>query len=958
MLRITVSKGGKSAVNYFKDALSRQDYYAERSNVLGQWHGKTADRIGLSGEVTEHDFEQMVNNRNPRTGERITVRDSANRRAGYDFTFNAPKSVSIIEAITKDEAIRIAHRTAIERAMSEVEDNIQTQVGQGKNKQYETSGNLIYASFEHDVTRPVEHQMKAEKKFIPDMHLHTHAFVMNATWNEKKERYQAIEVGNIKKNGSYYEALYHNHLAQELQKVGYGIERTKTSFEIKGISRQTIEKFSNRTLEIEKTAKEKGLDWAEDKAKLGTKTRHNKNQSVSQDDMNQHWDERLTLEERFAIHSTKGATEAASGLANEKKKEGITPAIAIDQALQHFMERKSAVTEKQVLGYALKLGVDRFQSEQVKEELNRRKGTDVFSGEKNSDTYITTREALICEEKMKSFAVSTRSKFTAINPDYLPQRDFLNQGQKEAIKHTLSSQDQVIIVSGAAGVGKTTLMQEVQSGVEANGKKIYAFAPSADASRGVLREKGFEGAETIKKLLDKKDLQAQLKGQVILIDEAGMIGNKTMNGIFEIAKRQEARVILAGDWKQHHAVESGDALRQLEHDAKMPVSRVSEIVRQKDKTSYRKAIHDLSEGNIDQGFETLDQINSIIEIEDSQERHERIASDYLQSTQAPRVREKGGTYRERTALVISPTHREGRAITQTIREKLKEEGLIGSEEKSFEVHRSLSLTAAEKQDHLNYHTGMAIQFHQKIDQFKAGSRFNVVGVNDEGRVLLQENEKTDITPLPFKSTNSFEVFQRENVKLTEGDMVRITGNGKSQEGKPLNNGESHKVKTFTEEGHIVLENGQTVQNHYRNFNLGYYRTSHASQGKDADDVLIAQSSASFAASSDKQFYVSVSRGVERCRIYTDDKDSLKWMVSQNSDRMSASEVVEASKDKGALQAIRKRLQHQQLDYYRQTMDQYRQPQLDKETAYESSIKQQRQLDYAARKDAAEIDFGY
>jgi flagellar biosynthesis GTPase FlhF len=164
------------------------------------------------------------------------------------------------------------------------------------------------------------------------------------------------------------------------------------------------------------------------------------------------------LQERFAIHSAKGAPGGPSGPAVEKNNSnGLTPALAIDLALQHYMERKSAVTEKQVLAYALKQGTDKFKPEEVKAELSHRKGKDVFTGEKNSDTYLTTKEALIAEDRMKEFAVSTRAQFTGINPDYVPQKDFLNQGQKNAINHALTSPDQVILISGGAGVGKTTL---------------------------------------------------------------------------------------------------------------------------------------------------------------------------------------------------------------------------------------------------------------------------------------------------------------------------------------------------------------------------------------------------------------------------------------------------------------------------------------------------------------------
>jgi len=939
MLRITVSRGAQSAVNYFKDALSKQDYYSEQSKVMGLWHGKTAKQIGLSAKVSEQDFKRMVHNRNPISDEKITVRDAAKRRAGYDFTFNAPKSVSVVEAITKDEAIRKAHRTAIEQAMQEVEANMQVQAGQGKNKHYETTRNMVYASFEHDVTRPVQ----KGKQFVPDPHLHTHCFVVNATWNEKKGRYQAIEIGNIKKNAPYYEALYHNHLAQQLHQAGYEIERTKNSFEIKGISRETIEKYSNRTREIEKAAKEKGVEWAADKAKLGAKTRQNKNKSVSEAQRDQEWSDRLTVQERFTIHSAKGAGKGSPAI--EKKTDGFTPKIAIDQALQHFMERKSAVTEKQVLGYALKLGVDHFKPEQIKAELDARKGQDVFTGKKNSDTYLTTRQALIAEDQMKQFVVATRSTCQSLNPDYQPQKDFLNKGQKNAIHHALHSTDQVILIAGGAGVGKTTLMKEVKTGVEQGGKKLFAFAPSADASRGVLREKGFAQADTIKKLLDDPKLQKQLKDQVILIDEAGMVGNQTMNGIFEVAKQQNARIILSGDWKQHNSVEAGDALRLLEHDSKMPVARVKEIVRQKEKSAYQQAIKDLAAGKTAKGFEKLDKMGSIVAIDDQHNRHERIAKDYLESLQSPKVRERNGTHRSRTAIVVSPTHREGQAITEVIRKKLKEAGKIGTEEKQFQVQRNLSFTEAEKQDQVNYQPGMTVQFHRKTKGFKTGSSYEIVGISDQQKVMVQQQGQDAISPLPLDRFKHFQVFQKENIKVAQGDVLKITGNGKTLEGSTLNNGQSHHIKGFTQNGHIQLENGQTLSRNYRNFNLGYYRTSHSSQGKDADDVLIAQSSVSFPASNEKQFYVSASRGIERCFIYTDDKDALKWVAQQDANRMSADEIAKVSQDKSLWLAARRAMQEQ----YHELLEAQPEYETTKEQAYEITKKSLGQ-DFSAQAD--------
>ncbi len=932
MLRITVSKGGKSAVNYFKGALSKQDYYSEKAEVLGKWHGKTAAQLGFSGVVNEQDFEQVVNNRNPLTGDKITVRDAANRRAGFDFTFNAPKSVSVVEAITKDETIRKAHRTALERAMRSVEADMQTQEGQGKDKRYESTGNIIYASFEHDTSRPIEHQREDQIEFIPDPHLHTHCFVMNVTWNERKNRYQAIEAGNIKKNGSYYEALYHCHLAEELQKAGYQTRRTKNSFEIKGISRETIEKFSNRTKEIEKVAQEKNLTWAKDKADLGAKTRNNKSKSVSENQIQQNWSERLSLEERFNISNLKGVKEAASGLAVEKKTGEVSPVHSVDLALQHFMECKSAVTEKQVLGYAMKLGIGQISPAQIKAELDRRKGDEVFTGEKRSDVYLTTKKAYVAERQMKNFAVSTRAKYQGLNPDYTPQQDFLNDGQKHAIYHALNSPDQVILISGGAGTGKTTLMKEVKAGVEQNKKRLYAFAPSAEASRGVLRSKGFKDADTIKKLLTDYKVQEQLKDQVILIDEAGMIGNQTMNSVFNLAKKQNARVILSGDWKQHNSVESGDALRLLEQHAQMPVARVSEVVRQKDSSDYKEAVLALADGNYEHGFDKLEKMNSIIEIEDQEERHNQIADDYLKSVQAPLIHSSKGNTRQRTAIVVAPTHAEGKAITQSIRAKLKEVGIVDQKDKRFQVLRNLSYTEAEKQDHLNYLPGMTIQFHKSCERFKAGNCYDVINSSDDGLVLIQDQKTKQSSPLPFEEVHKFQVCQKETIGIAEGDIIRITRNGQAINNTSLNNGDTYTIKGFTKEGNIQTTNGKVIHKDYQNMSLGYYRTSHSAQGRDADDVLIAQSSLSFSASNEKQFYVSVSRGVERCFIYTDDKRGLKQAISQDANRMSASEVLEAHQ----AYAESYPLQFLRVNHYQHDMENYRHERL-KETAYEPDI---------------------
>ncbi len=103
------------------------------------------------------------------------------------------------------------------------------------------------------------------------------------------------------------------------------------------------------------------------------------------------------------------------------------------------------------------------------------------------------------------------------------------------------------------------MMKEAVAGIESTGQKVFTFAPSAEASRGVLRsEAGFANAETVEALLQNSKLQEQVRGQVIWIDEAGLLGARALARVAGLAEKKNCRVVLSGDTAQHRAVERGD----------------------------------------------------------------------------------------------------------------------------------------------------------------------------------------------------------------------------------------------------------------------------------------------------------------------------------------------------------------------------------------------------------------
>src|ERR1019366_484600 len=104
------------------------------------------------------------------------------------------------------------------------------------------------------------------------------------------------------------------------------------------------------------------------------------------------------------------------------------------------------------------------------------------------------------------------------------------------------------------------------------------------------------------------------------------------------------------------------------------------------------------------------------------------------------------------------------------------------------------------------------------------------------------------------------------------------------------NGELVEVKAI-EGGVLVLIDGRVIPENYRTFTHGYAVTSHAAQGKTVDQVMVVASARALSAVSQEQFYVSISRGRERCQVFTDDAELLRSHVTRSSARLAAVEAV-------------------------------------------------------------------
>jgi conjugative relaxase-like TrwC/TraI family protein len=831
MLRIHPIANAENAKAYY----TTSDYFLD---TPGEWIGKGAELLGLSGRCDRKDFDALCDNVNPTTGMPLTVVTRDGRRTGWDLNFNAVKSCGIAREILADIRVEDAHREAVKYAIGEVEKDMATRVRVGGQDDDRVTGNLVGMHVVHRTTRP------NQDDHLPDMALHSHVVVFNATRDPVENRWKAAQIGGIKHDAPYYEALYHNRLAANLKAIGYGIRRKGKAFEIEGISDEMIRRFSRRTATIEEMAAVLGVKNAASKAKLGATTRLHKVE-LKEDDLTRYWRSRLSDEERAGMEKLIGQPSYQS---DERQ--------AVGWAISHMFERNSVVDERRLYEAAIRHGIGCVSPEAVRAEA-------VVQGVLSNGKEATTRDLLAEERRIIAFARDGRGscKPMATEEQLARQKDFqrLSGEQKRIVMHIGLSKNRVIVVEGDAGTGKTDALKVSIPGIKLPGVML---APSAEASRGVLRSKGFANADTLQRFLLDTNFQEEARDGFILLDEAPLAGFKDIDRLMGIAKELNARVILQGDRKQHHSVQRGNLFPVLERFAGLPTGRLKEIWRQQN-DGYKQAVASLAKGDMTGGFDRLAALGWVKETASNAP----LVDDYMAALDA-----------KKSVIVVAPTHVECDEITAELRHRLKETGIVATDERVFEQLKPLSWTEAERGDLGRYEGREVMRFHYNSGSFRAGQRVRVAD--------WKPGQK-------FGKPADFSVYEPASIAIAAGDKIRATAGGKTKDGKhKFDNGYCCEVAGFTESGDIRLKNGWVIAKEFSLLTHNYVTTSHASQGRTVDRVLVSMGSESVPAINAQQAYVSLSRGRESARVYSNlPADELRQLIQRSDSRKAATELM-------------------------------------------------------------------
>ena len=179
----------------------------------------------------------------------------------------------------------------------------------------------------------------------------------------------------------------------------------------------------------------------------------------------------------------------------------------------------------------------------------------------------------------------------------------------------------------------------------------------------------------------------------------------------------------------------------------------------------------LSRGDAADGYERLKAMGAVREIADDDQRYKRLAQDYLALTS--RKKRLGFARKPKSALIVSPTHKEGDIVTEAVREKLRDAKRIGANDRGVLRLRSTAWTQAERSYAGLYEEGHVIQFIRRAAGFKAGDRLTVTGHDEGGHVMAVDAKGRTVT-VPLDRAARFEVYRTGTIHLATGDLIRIT----------------------------------------------------------------------------------------------------------------------------------------------------------------------------------------
>lgn len=745
MLSIAPIAGG--GAGYY----AAQDNYYFLGNLQSRWLGEGAQALGLEGIVEAHQLDELIAGRLP-NGESLEHMSGGKNvhRSGYDLTFSAPKSVSVLIALYGESRLLEAHNRAVETVSKEIEAMVGTRIMTDGISQHVQTGKMVAATFNHDTSRNLDPQ------------IHTHLLLLNMT--EKDGRWSTLSSDRKGRAGTIdmlYDnkialgQIYRHELRRHVESMGYETVNVgrRGLWEIRDVP---VDIFSTRSQEIREAAGEDASAKSLDVAALDT--RQAKQKEPDRDELLTEWHERIgrtgfsysAFREKAQAREAKLRTEQVSSGIEEKSSvlPGQPPSVpvplqrAVSGAISLLSDRKTQFTYSEVLSRTLaqvdaelgiiaqaRAGIELAISRGELIPLDREKGLFTSS--------IHLLDELSVQQLAQQMMRENRVRVTARLGEPL-------QGTMAVLADTLPA---VAIISTGRGAGAQR--EQVQAAVtlaEAQGRQVQVFAPDQKGVAFLAEQAGLAGRVRGKEWLSGDELTAD---STLVVAGAEKLSVRETVTLLDLALRRNVQVLLMdGGGRQG----TGNALATLEEAG---------VVRLRGSRDNHVSV-------------------SVVSVGDRRHRYAQLAQDYAV------LHTQGET------VVAQAPGREQRAVVQAIRQELKSSGALGNRETVIQTLTPVFLDCKTRRLTDSYREGQILERYDA--ERRKTERYTIDRVTARSRTLTLTGTDGQSQLIKIRDLDSsWRLYQPGSMAVAEGEKLTLTG----KHGK-LHAGDSVTVESVTE----------------------------------------------------------------------------------------------------------------------------------------------------------------
>ena len=817
MLSIYTLKSAQDASTYYQ----KDNYYSnenEASNAYSAWHGKGAENLKLQGKVDFAQFKETLEGKLPNGIQMHQTKNGGHHRPGYDLTFSAPKSVSILALVGGDERVVQAHRNAVTSVLTQIEKQYAAVRSKKSGVVHiEKTDNLCFATFEHTDSRAL------------DPNLHTHSIVMNfsqRTDGQWRTIYGDKFYDNKILNGMEYRAA----LAKELMSLGFRLVQTseKGTFELEGFNSALIGQFSKRRQQIE--SKLAAMEQSGGKAaKMANFLTRSTKKTMEPEHLKLCWENELK-EAGSSVEWLKSysqqANERGPVIPNSDLKQ--VAGQAINSAIKHLEEQKSIFSSPELLKTALGMTLINCSSEQLGQAIQERIESKALLPLGN--TLYTTPLTQARERTLADYVHQDKRQVQPISGSlYAKVTAFFNfrdKNLRNGLKHILTSADRQTAIQSSSKEDYFKIMKAFSQSCKEN--RFYPiFITQSNVSKETIQQQtginriysmgGFLEAcnrrsEKIKSpAIAQKQYQAK---QLWVVDLDPKTSVKQALELQERAKTFGARILWSNDVSKPNPVFS------LLTKAGINTVSINSKLRdnQKDESFILAA-----------KIKKLQESKHIQSIGDPQERMTQAVDKYIFLPQGKK------------ALLVS-TQADRKVVNERIREQLVTQGKLGQESVTIKSLQPIFLSEEQKRLVHFYQPEDVIHFrkeHKKMG-IARDSYYTIQNIDHQSKSLSLKSDHGAVIhwkPSTFNVTQ-IETYRTEPRELREGDRLVWTKTVRDQSQDVERRKDQLATVVSLEKGNILLcsQEGDMISLDKREFQQAHFDYGYASLVSKASKV--------------------------------------------------------------------------------------------------------------------------